>query len=320
MSSNLNINAGSDLTAPTPQNTPLNQAPISFGLSRPTVPDISEDNEQEDIGEVNDLGEDDMSRIKAHMLGMVQGRLAELVGKSSGYIEALPVEVKLNIEALKGVQQKQNELVNQYKLECLELEKKVRVCPLLSSSDLTTPFQYLGLTKPLYERRKAIIAGTAQPTADEIAAGEAVSLEDDDEYTPLPKDVAPAAEGIPDFWITALRNHIVLAQLITDRDAEALKHLYDVQLEYIDSTAEEGKPGYKLIFYFSPNDYFENATLEKTYLYNTKVSYLGDLTYDRAIGTDIKWKEDKDLTKEFEIKKQRNKSTSPCMFLFPCAD
>lgn len=33
--------------------------------------------------------------------------------------------------------------------------------------------------------------------------------------------------------------------------------------------------------------------------------------YDRAEGTDIKWKEDKDLTKKVEIKKQRNKSGSP---------
>lgn len=127
MSSGLNIGPkGEDLTAPTPQNTPLNQAPISLGLSRPTVPDISEDNENEEISEVKDLGEDDLNTVKAHMLGMVQGRLAELVGKSSGYIESLPVEVKANVEALKGVQEKQNDLVNQYKLECLQLEKKVR--------------------------------------------------------------------------------------------------------------------------------------------------------------------------------------------------
>ena len=127
MSSGLNINqpGGGDLAAPTPQNTPLNQAPISLGLSRPTVPDISEDNENEDLSEVNDLGDDNMDMVKAHMLGMVQGRLAELVGKSSGYIESLPAEVKANVEALKGVQEKQNELINQYKLECLELEKKV---------------------------------------------------------------------------------------------------------------------------------------------------------------------------------------------------
>lgn len=32
--------------------------------------------------------------------------------------------------------------------------------------------------------------------------------------------------------------------------------------------------------------------------------------YDRAIGHDIKWKEDKDLTKKTEVKKQRNKGAS----------
>jgi nucleosome assembly protein 1-like 1 len=32
--------------------------------------------------------------------------------------------------------------------------------------------------------------------------------------------------------------------------------------------------------------------------------------YDRAIGSTINWKEDKDLTKEIEIKKQRNKNTN----------
>ena len=120
MSSNLPIAHG-DITAPTPQNTPLNQAPIAQGLSRPTVPDISEDNEQEEDGEgVLPPG------AQSAMLGLVQNRLSDLVGKSSGYIESLPTEVKMSIEALKGVQVKQNELQNQYKRECLELEKKVR--------------------------------------------------------------------------------------------------------------------------------------------------------------------------------------------------
>ena len=55
----------------------------------------------------------------------MQGRLAGLLGKSSGYIESLPDGAKKTLEALKGVQVKQNELQNQYKRECLELEKKV---------------------------------------------------------------------------------------------------------------------------------------------------------------------------------------------------
>lgn len=125
MSSNVQISQQSDLTAPTPQNTPLNQAPIALGLSRPTVPDITEDNEAEDEQDEASTNALDSSGIQAAMLSMVQGRLAGLVGRSSGYIEALPVGVKRNVEALKGVQVKQTELQNQYKRECLELEKKV---------------------------------------------------------------------------------------------------------------------------------------------------------------------------------------------------
>ena len=116
MSSPIPINQY-DPTAPTPQNTPLNHAPIAQGLSRPTVPDITEANEDEEAGD----------EIHQAMLGLVQGRLGELVGRSSGYVESLPTEVKLNIEALKGVHAKQAELQNQYKRECLALEKKVRV-------------------------------------------------------------------------------------------------------------------------------------------------------------------------------------------------
>ena len=116
MSFNIPINQV-DPTAPTPQNTPLTHAPIAQGLSRPTVPDISEDNEPEE--------EEPTGAIQQAMLGLVHGKLSGLIGKSSGYVESLPVEVKKNVEALKGVQVKQIELQNQYKRECLELEKKV---------------------------------------------------------------------------------------------------------------------------------------------------------------------------------------------------
>ena len=168
--------------------------------------------------------------------------------------------------------------------------------------------QYLALQNPLYERRHAIVSGTAQPTPEEVEAGEEQSIKDDPDYTRLPKDVQPAPAGIPEFWLTALRTHVHLGEIITDRDAEALKALTDVRIEYLPSA--ETKPGFKLLFVFGPNDFFENEVLEKTYLYQEEVGYSGDFMYDRAIGTEIKWKEDKDLTKEFEVKKQRNKSES----------
>lgn len=171
------------------------------------------------------------------------------------------------------------------------------------------------LQQPLYERRRALIAGQAVPTSEEIEAGEQYSIKDNEEYIPLPKHTAPSATTIPDFWLTALRNHVGLNDIITDRDANALHHLIDIRLAYLDGETNQeitGKPGFKIQFVFSPNEFFTNEILEKTYLYQDEVGYSGDFVYDRAIGTEIRWKEDKDLTKEFEIKKQRNKSECVC--------
>ena len=111
-----------------------------------------------------------------------------------------------------------------------------------------------------------------------------------------------------------------MSDLITDRDSAALKHLVDVRLEYVkdeDTPTTPGRPVFKILFEFSPNDFFGNKILDKTYLYSAEVGYSGDFVYDCAIGTKIQWKEDKDLTKEFEIKKQRNKSAffERCLFL-----
>lgn len=160
----------------------------------------------------------------------------------------------------------------------------------------------------MYERRHAIVTGSSQATTEEVAAGEDASLKDDPEHTPLPADATADPTGIPEFWLTALRNHIGLSEIITERDAAALKHLLDVRISYLGQSEE--KPGFKLTFVFSPNEFFDDEILEKTYVYQEEVGYSGDFVYDRAIGTEIKWKEDKDLTKEFEIKKQRNKSMS----------
>lgn len=116
-----------------------------------------------------------------------------------------------------------------------------------------------------------------------------------------------------------MKNSMPLAETITDSDEEALKSLEDIRLSYLD-----GQAGFCLHFTFAPNDFFEDKELTKTYYYqvrntnagataaNTKkdqVGYGGDFVYDKAVGSDIKWKEDKDLTKKIEIKKQRNKTS-----------
>ena len=47
---------------------------------------------------------------------------------------------------------------------------------------------------------------------------------DDPDYTPLPAATGESdTSAIPEFWLTALRNHPALSEMITDRDADALK-------------------------------------------------------------------------------------------------
>jgi nucleosome assembly protein 1-like 1 len=218
---------------------------------------------------------------------MIQGKLGSLVGRSSGYIESLPASVRRRVAGLKGIQKEHSKLEAQFQEEVLELEKK-----------------YFAKFSPLYERRATIVNGGAEPTDVEIEAGEAEEEDVDaakDEEPKKEEEESPMA-GIPEFWLSAMKNQISLAEMITDRDEEALKHLTDIRMEYLD------RPGFRLIFEFSENEFFTNKTVSKTYYYKEENGYGGDFIYDHAEGTKIDWNDEKDLTVRVESKKQRNKS------------
>lgn len=221
---------------------------------------------------------------------MMQSKLSGLVGKSSGYVESLPAPVRKRVDGLKGVQKEHAKLEAQFQEEVLELEKK-----------------FFAKFTPLYEKRSKIVNGQAEPSEDEIKAGEAEREDDeDDEEEEKPKsDEADASaadvKGIPEFWLSAMKNS-ALAETITDRDEEALKHLTDIRMEYLD------RPGFRLLFEFAENEFFTNKVIKKTYFYQEENGYGGDFIYDHAEGDKIDWKNGKDLTVKVESKKQRNKS------------
>lgn len=225
---------------------------------------------------------------------MIQGRLGGLIGRSSGYIESLPPQIKRRVAGLKGIQKDHSKLEAEFQEEVLQLEKK-----------------YFAKFTPLYQKRAAIINGKSEPTDAEVEAGEQGD-EDDKEEKPAAEKSADAGAssvdsnvaGIPEFWLSAMKNQISLAEMITDRDEQALKHITDIRMEYLD------KPGFRLIFEFEDNEFFTNKTISKTYFYQNESGYGGDFIYDHAEGDKIDWKTDKDLTVRIESKKQRNKSES----------
>ena len=273
--------------------TPSNrELPVSLKVSCDWRPLLSA------IHETKSLSSEDLDRAAAasifaqnpKLVSMIQGKLGSLVGRSSGYVESLPVPVRRRVAGLKGVQKEHSKLEAEFQEEVLELEKK-----------------YFAKFTPLYEKRAKIVNGITEPTEEEIKAGQAedeAEDQDTEESKSGPADSAAqeSISGIPEFWLSAMKNQVSIAELITDRDEVALKHLTDIRMEYLD------KPGFRLIFEFAPNEFFTNKIITKTYFYQEENGYAGDFIYDHAEGDKIDWLPNQDLTVRVESKKQRNKS------------
>ena len=224
------------------------------------------------------------------LVSMMQSKLSSLVGQSSGYVESLPPAVRRRVSGLKGIQKEHSKLEAEFQEEVLQLEKR-----------------FFAKFTPLYEKRAKIVNGAAEPTDADVELGEEDEEEDDEEAAAAKAEaekdttVDADAKGIPEFWLSAMKNSS-LAETITDRDEEALKSLTDIRMEYLD------RPGFRLIFEFAENEFFENKILTKTYFYQEENGYGGDFIYDHAEGDKIQWKAGQDLTVKIESKRQRNKS------------
>lgn len=289
----------------TPQNTPANNAPISSHAQEPGVSSIKEGSDPlalaQSVGPAFDIvgveGFDPATAASLFarnpaLVSMIQGKLGSLVGRSSGYIESLPAPVRRRVAGLKGIQKEHSKLESKFQEEVLELEKK-----------------YFAKFTPLYQKRATIVNGSVEPTDDEVEAGqeegELVEAKEGDDEQKKTEDKHAAISGIPEFWLSAMKNQVSLSEMITERDEEALRHLTDIRMEYLD------RPGFRLLFEFSENEHFTNSIISKTYYYKEESGYGGDFIYDHADGDKIDWKADKNLTLRMESKKQRNKSELP---------
>ncbi|KAK5151335.1 hypothetical protein LTR04_006635, partial [Oleoguttula sp. CCFEE 6159] len=272
-----------NMTAPTPQNTPANNAPISSRAQQPGVSSIKEE-------DFNPRSAAALFSANPKLASMIEGKLGQLVGRSSGYIESLPAPVRRRVDGLKGLQKEHAKLEAQFQEEVLQLEKK-----------------YFAKFTPLYEKRADIVNGATEPSEEEVEAGKQDDEEDDEESKEVSgekkDEPSESVKGIPEFWLSAMKNQVSLAEMITDRDEAALKHLTNIRMEYLD------RPGFRLIFEFADNEFFANKSISKTYFYQEENGYGGDFIYDHAEGDKIEWKSGKDLTVRVESKKQRNKNT-----------
>ncbi|XP_049729261.1 nucleosome assembly protein 1-like 2 [Elephas maximus indicus] len=115
-------------------------------------------------------------------------------------------------------------------------------------------------------------------------------------------------KGIPDFWLTVLKNVDTLTPLIKKYDEPILKLLTDVKVNL-------SGPGellsFTLEFYFKPNEYFKNEVLTKTYVLKSRLAYYDPHPYrgtaiEYCTGCEIDWNEGKNVTLKTIKKKQKH--------------
>ncbi|CAO2623427.1 Nucleosome assembly protein 1-like 2 [Lemmus lemmus] len=227
-------------------------------------------------------------------------------GKDTDFVESLPVKVKYRVLALKKLQTRAAHLESKFLKEFHDIERK-----------------FAEMYQPLLEKRQETNGneeGMVHEYVDEDDGYEDCYYDYDDDDEEEEEDESTGAtggeesneedpKGIPDFWLTVLKNVEALTPLIKKYDEPILKLLTDIKVKL----SEPGEPlSFTLEFHFKPNEYFKNELLTKTYVLKSKLACYDPHPYrgtaiEYATGCDIDWNEGKNVTLRTIRKKQRHR-------------
>lgn len=246
------------------------------------------------------------------LMAAVQAQLNGLVGEGTGYIETLPKCVRRRINALKNIQVDFAKIEGKFYEEAHLLEMK-----------------YAEIFKPLYDKRKNIVNALYEPTEEEskwVEPGEESPEEatKNDEKSDEEKlaekvlsnlKVDENTKGIPEFWLTAMKNVEILSEMIQEHDEPILKHLIDIKLLFtgkVEGDTSDSTMGFVLEFVFSPNEYFTNSVLTKTYRMKSEPDADDPFSFEgpdivSSTGCKIDWNPNKNVTQKQVKKKQKHK-------------
>ncbi len=244
-----------------PNNTPV--MPAHFPVA--AVPD--EEDEESDDEEFED------SDLAGHLAEAIQSHMAALVGRSSGYIESLPYEVRRRVGALVKLDTSIEEATHEYERDKARLILK-----------------YEKMYAKLLTKRKDIVVGKYEPTDDECLPK--TGPVDEDETT---------TTGVPGFWSTVFTESEPILPGVEEHDEDVLHALMDVTTSFVPAEGENGQ-GFIVTFTFAPNDVFEDKTLSVKFMYNPSDASM----LHHAEGSEIHWKEGKNLTVQCVSRTQRH--------------
>jgi len=154
--------------------------------------------------------------------------------------------------------------------------------------------RYNKIQAPLMEELNKIISGERAPTEEEIK--EATTQLTAEEVEKIKENLT--SEPIEGYWFKVLTTCVRLSEDIAETDHELLK-----SIKTIEHIPDDDTDNFTIKFTFAPNDYFENEFL------SVRFTMVEEGQPEKAEGTEIKWKEGKDITKKTITKTQKNKKT-----------
>lgn len=112
-----------------------------------------------------------------------------------------------------------------------------------------------------------------------------------------------ATPGLPGFWKMVLQNSVHVAEFIERYDEPVLEYLEDIRWEWLNDDARE--EGFKILFHFTPNNYFSNEVLEKAFHLETRNKYSDVSACVKIEASVVNWFPGKNLTVDVITKKPK---------------
>lgn len=221
-------------------------------------------------------------------------------------LSRLPSDVRKRVRALRKLQLKTTNLEADFHRRVYELEEQHQANHDTLFEQRKSIIKYAAYSIWMFFIRKKLInfvfSGTYEPTEEECDFPDA-NIDQSFQFLSVnvtggPDNVvAPDLPGIPHFWLNIFKYVPMFETMVKDVDEPLLKHLIDIRVK-MNSLPEMS---FTLEFEFSPNEYFENATLTKEYLMKCEPDAEAPFNFDgpeiyKSKGCEIKWKEGKNLT------------------------
>lgn len=182
-------------------------------------------------------------------------------------------EVRKRVYALKKLQLETIDLEAEFHREVYELEQKFQ-----TKHD------------EIFKKRSDVVNGLHQPMDDECKLP-GIEMKFDE-----PAEGQELTVGIQAFWVTVLKNVNELKGFLQESDEDALKYLTDIRA----FSKPSPDLSFQLEFHFSPNEFFQNSVLTKTYLMKCNpepedpFAFEGPEIY-KSVGCEIMWNAGKNV-------------------------